>query len=397
MNILIITPELPFPSYRNGRTSTLAALIDVWRMHNNVTIIAGEPCSSSGLEYYKNLAVNIVENPTSKINFFFNVGFKVFIRPRNIWRHNYDLPEGLDLHCYDFILLVGFESALYLKPILEHRVSSKLVLFELDCLSLLYKKSACSTSNIILKLYYCIQYMLVERIERFSYSSVSSVFFVSNVDADYCISKFTEVKKRIFKFVNNGVNPVSSKWSLRSGDSYLRLCFSGNFDYLPNRLAAKFILTKIVPELSRRGITFTFHIVGANPGDDLLKMADQCGDSVIVTGFVEDIDLYLSDMDIYVSPLFLGTGMKNKILQAMNIGLPLVCSNVSLDGIKEMQDGYNCLVCNSSDEALWVNKIVELANGNNLCIAFSGRSQEVIEDNYRWERIAQSFIEKLLN
>lgn len=114
-----------------------------------------------------------------------------------------------------------------------------------------------------------------------------------------------------------------------------------------------------------------------------------------MTGFLEDIDGYIQEMDIYISPLFTGTGMKNKILQAMNLGVPIICTSISTEGINEVIDGENLIICDSKDAKIWISKIFELANDNELRNEFSLINREIIEKYYTWNNIALDFLEKL--
>ena len=91
----------------------------------------------------------------------------------------------------------------------------------------------------------------------------------------------------------------------------------------------------------------------------------------------------LSDLDIYISPLFLGTGMKNKILQTMGVGVPLIASKISVAGITQLSNGKNCFVCDDDPE-MWLNYINTLICDADLRKQFSASTKSIISSEYSW-------------
>ena len=70
--------------------------------------------------------------------------------------------------------------------------------------------------------------------------------------------------------------------------------------------------------------------VGGNPSPALLACAS---DAITITGRVPDIRPYFEHALIFVSPLRLGAGIKNKVLEALAMGAAVVATPLSCDGI----------------------------------------------------------------
>lgn len=391
MKILIISPELPYPRYKNGRTSTLYSLIEQWKTNSSIMLLVADDCDPDGEKFFDINNISVSKLQAKKRLLIERVGERVFIKPRNLWHYSYSCDQIKLESDYDLIILFGFESILHYDKICAH--GAKVVFFELDCLSLLYRRLYKNSVSFLSKVYYLTQFILVEYIEKYYYSIVDHVFFVSPSDKDYCRSKFHLQNPDVFASINNGVDPIEKCWQSNHDGRCINVCFSGNFSYEPNKLSALFILDRILPCLSELPIDFVFHLVGSNPPHDLIAKASRWGPKVIVTGFVDDIDDYLSDMDIYVSPLFIGTGMKNKILQAMNIGIPLICTDISIDGIPEMKNDVNCIVCNDTDGGAWAQKIFDMSRCHDKAAVFSKKTREIIEARYRWHQMAAEFMD----
>jgi hypothetical protein len=56
------------------------------------------------------------------------------------------------------------------------------------------------------------------------------------------------------------------------------------------------------------------YIVGRDPFKEIVDLA--ADPSVFVTGYVNDVRPYMAKSTVFVAPMILGTGMKNKVLEA---------------------------------------------------------------------------------
>ncbi len=130
------------------------------------------------------------------------------------------------------------------------------------------------------------------------------------------------------------------------------LVFTGNMSYTPNIEACRFLVKSILPNLA---LNVKLLISGANPTQEVKNFAN---DKVTVTGWVDDIRESYQKGKIFVAPMFLGTGLQNKLLEAMAMGLPAITTslaNNALGGIPEQ----DILVANSEEQFLFaINKLL---------------------------------------
>lgn len=96
------------------------------------------------------------------------------------------------------------------------------------------------------------------------------------------------------------------------------LVFTGNMAYPPNVRAARRLVLQILPLIQSPVHVL---IAGATPHASVRQLA---GERVTVTGWVDDIRSAYKAGDIFVAPLDIGTGLQNKILEAMASGLPCI-------------------------------------------------------------------------
>ncbi|MBC7806033.1 MAG: glycosyltransferase, partial [Akkermansiaceae bacterium] len=126
--------------------------------------------------------------------------------------------------------------------------------------------------------------------------------------------------------------------------------FSGKMSYEANHDAASFLLQEILPRLRRSRPGTKVIVVGSKPSGALKALAARTG-GVTLTGFVGDIRPYLLRATVAICPVRIGVGMQNKVLEAMAVGRPVVCSPIAARALPDTvrtQDGV--YVAETADE-----------------------------------------------
>lgn len=103
------------------------------------------------------------------------------------------------------------------------------------------------------------------------------------------------------------------------------LVFVGNMQYHPNVLAAQFLVKEILPLCKSQGVNLNILIAGANPTKDIKNLASK---DVTVSGWMDDIREAYWESDIFVAPLFTGSGLQNKVLEAMACKIPVITTPI---------------------------------------------------------------------
>lgn len=155
------------------------------------------------------------------------------------------------------------------------------------------------------------------------------------------------------------------------------LVFTGNMDYWPNADAVTWFAAKVLPLIRERASGAQFHIVGANPGRDVLRLADR--DGVHVTGRVPDVRPYVAHADVSVAPLRMARGVQNKVLEAMALGRPVVASSPAFEGVRAVP-GRDLLVADGA-EAM-AQAILEVIAGQHPGLGVAARLR--ILQTYTW-------------
>lgn len=229
--------------------------------------------------------------------------------------------------------------------------------------------------------------LLIE--EKLLYKHFNKVIFVSPLDLAY--SKLPESQG-----VHIPIGYQNQEYNIsRSNTKRFDLVFSGNYDYLPNLDAYEYFIKDIFPLLIQKRPDIKICFVGRNPGKTMLGIEESLKKNIIVTGEVPSVFSYLYDSRIYISPLRKGSGMKNKILQAMIAKLPIVCSTESMTGITVFNQ-TSIYIANNAES--FAEKILELLTMSEPELQMIGlRNYDCFSSNYTWDAIVGRYYEPLLS
>jgi len=155
------------------------------------------------------------------------------------------------------------------------------------------------------------------------------------------------------------------------------LVFTGNMDYWPNADAVTWFAAEVLPLIRDRMPGAQFHIVGANPGPDVLRLGNQRG--VHVTGRVPDVRPYVAHADVSVAPLRMARGVQNKVLEAMALGRPVVASPQAFEGVRAVP-GRDLLVADGAETM--ARAVLAVIDGQHPDLGATARS--LVEQTYTW-------------
>ena len=159
-------------------------------------------------------------------------------------------------------------------------------------------------------------------------SGYSSIVYVSESDARTAQQVISGVQKVPIYVLSNGADTTyfhSKDYSRYSLPSVPTLLYTGLMKSIHNVEAATAIVKQVMPKMKKRVVV---RIAGRDPSRKVRSLEKSDG-SVTVTGTVSEIAQEYRDADLFVAPIFTGTGFMNKIAEALSCGLPVVTTSLA--------------------------------------------------------------------
>lgn len=102
-------------------------------------------------------------------------------------------------------------------------------------------------------------------------------------------------------------------------------------------------------------------------------------------GFVDELQEVFNN-GILVVPLKVGSGMRMKIIDAVNYNIPFVTTEVGIEGLN-FKDSEECFIANEPAE--FSRKLLQLVNSEKLQHEFIKKSKLVLDENYGYEKLVK--------
>ena len=218
---------------------------------------------------------------------------------------------------------------------------------------------------------------------------VASIFekkcIISTVDANY-------IGVDNIQIIANGVDQkIFSPSKVSTTVKDIDILFVGNMSYHPNIAAAEYLCKKILPQLVKKGFTLKTVIAGTDPSDKVKNLADE---SVTVTGYVEDITNYYARATILVAPIFQGSGLQNKLLEAMAMLVPCVTTSL-INAPLQARPNDEIYIADSQEE--FESSIIKLLNDPSERSRIAQNAYNFVNKKYNWADVATELTKNCLN
>lgn len=181
----------------------------------------------------------------------------------------------------------------------------------------------------------------------------------------------------------NGVD--LSTFDVGQGHDYSHnqtLLFTGNMDYAPNVDAVQYFVKEMWPSISKANPTTKFIIAGQRPVDAVKKLVT---DRIEVTGFVPDLKDMYAEASVVIAPLRFGAGTQNKVLEAMAMGVPTVCTHIGFEGL-QIQSGQGVIM--AGEKSQFIQEVNMLLSDTAKRQSVGEQGLEIAQTRFSWDKIA---------
>ena len=178
----------------------------------------------------------------------------------------------------------------------------------------------------------------------------------------------------------NGVDTGFFRMRAPSPADSANIVFTGVMDYPPNEDAVLWFAENVWPQLHHRNPDLVFQIVGTRPTAKVGALTAIAG--IEVTGEVPDVRPFVERALAFVVPLRSGGGTRLKILQAMSIGCPVISTRMGAEGLAVV-DRDNILFAERPEE--FVARVEDLKSSAELSNRLAESARALVLRQYDWQ------------
>lgn len=156
------------------------------------------------------------------------------------------------------------------------------------------------------------------------------------------------------------------------------IVFTGNMAYAPNVNAVEYLAYEIMPLVWKQIPNAKLYIAGATPDPRVKKTAS---DKIIISGWLDDMRDAYAQSRIFIAPMRIGTGLQNKLLEAMCMKLPCITTSLA-NGSLHAKEDEEILVGNNEQEL--ANHIISLLTDKEKAETIAQNGYDFVHRVYDW-------------
>lgn len=384
MKLFFLLPRVPYPTEKGDKLRAYNHLKQLSRNHEVILCALNDDVlHEDAIKVLSQFAKSVYILPISKPVIFFNLFKTVFTdKPFQVgYFYNKETAKKirsiLDFHKPDHIFCQLVRVAEYVK--------NSTIPKTLDYQDVFSKgvERRLSTSPFYTRPFLKVEYKRLLKYEHEVFDLFDNKVIISIPDRD--LIPHPEKDKIVVS--RNGVD--TSFFKPMAQEKEYDLVFTGNMGYPPNINAAEFLATRILPKVMQHKPEVTLLIAGASPN---LRVSVLKSDHVDISGWVPDMRECYASARIFIAPMQIGTGLQNKLLEAMAMQIPCITSPLANQAL-QAKENVEILVAETPEE--YTKHILALLNDPGLAKKIAMNGYEFALKNFSWEKESEK-IEALI-
>ena len=340
LNILMLTPQLPYPPHQGASLRSLNILKGLAEAHQVTLISLHEPeqdVSDEALSPLKAICHELVLAPMQPRSFYRRLLQLLTSRLPDMAHRTVSslfdmrLRQKLAETIYDVVQVEAIELARVMPLIRQASPASKILFDDINAETLLQRRAFQTDLRRPRRwpaaVYSWIQTNRLRRFERWACLQADWVTAVSQADKESLEALCPE---RTVHVIPNSIDVAQYEVEETGQTPQFDLIFTGKMDYRPNIDAMLWFCEQIWPRILEARPATTLAIVGQRPHERLAPLEELPG--VTLTGFVERIQPFLQGAKLMIMPFRMGSGTRLKLIEAMASGRAVVSTPVGAEG-----------------------------------------------------------------
>ncbi|MCQ2302441.1 MAG: glycosyltransferase [Bacteroidales bacterium] len=222
--------------------------------------------------------------------------------------------------------------------------------------------------------------MEYKRLKRYE-AAIFDDFDVKTIISEPDRELIPHPKKNEILIIPNGVD--HEFFAPQEREKKYDIVFTGNMSYAPNVNAVEYLANEILPIVWKQIPNAKMYVAGATPDPKVKKAA--C-DNIVISGWLDDIRDAYAQSRIFIAPMRIGTGLQNKLLEAMSMGLPAITTPLA-NGSLGAENGKEILVGSNAKEL--AQHIITLLTDNDRAQQIAQAGFDFTNRVYDWGKATQ--------
>ena len=384
MNILLICNKFPFPPRDGGSLASYNMAKGLAEAGNRVDLLAmntSKHYSSNGNPDNVIPGVNMirkvyVDTSVSYTGLIINLLFSSF--PYNARRFiNLEFERELDSMLlgttYDIVQLEGLYLAPYVKNIRGN--SDALIVYRAHNIEhIIWESYYRRGRNPIKKLYLGNLYKRIRSFEQNFVNEYDLLVSITNVDLEHFKRMGNKKPSIVAPF---GMYPDKFPVCNHSDRGDYCLQYIGALDWMPNIDGLDWFIRKVWGKLKNNRKELRFVVAGRNAKSGYNKHLVK--NRIDFRGEVENASEYLLETGILVVPLFSGSGIRVRIIEAMLMGKPVIATSFAVSGIPA-ESGTHLLI--ADDENAFTESVEMMLDDKEWAFRIGNNARDFVLNHY---------------
>jgi glycosyltransferase involved in cell wall biosynthesis len=111
-------------------------------------------------------------------------------------------------------------------------------------------------------------------------------------------------------------------------------------------------------------------------------------------GWVEDMKEYYSQTKLFIAPMRIGTGLQNKLLEAMAMNVPCITSSLANQALRA-KDKEEILIANNARE--YADYIIKMLDNKELSQNIAQAGKDYVFNEYSWQNSCEKLSSIFMN
>ena len=394
MRILQLCKKNPYPTFDGEAIAILSITKELNRAGNEVTLLAMNtpkhqfdinllPDEVKSIARFETIFVNTQLHPLKAIvqllrNQSYNIARFTSTEYQN------KVIELLQTQPYNVVLMEGIYLAPYLAAIRKYAPQTPVFMRTHNIEHIIWQRLANEERNPLKGLYLKILAKQFKAYEERMLPLFDGIVPISPIDAVEL--RRMGCKQKMF-VLPAGVDTGSFPFSMPDTQSKPTLFFIGSLDWLPNRQGLVWLMNEVLHIEKKTLPDVQLFIAGRNAPADFLQIQSN---GVTIVGEVPDAINFMKEHTIMVVPLFSGSGMRVKIIEAMALGKPIIATSIAAEGIA-YTDGENLLIADTPE--VFAQNIITFLKNTDYCKQISLNARNFAIQNHDNRVLVKKLIE----